>query len=110
MRLVIKVGTQVIVGKNGLDLKKIGNPRKVYDFGKFVFRSVDFSKNKKNPDYLYVLLKESPGFGQFSDGELAYVKEVKNVDGDTIVQIVISPSFYILKNLFLHLMFEMHPL
>ena len=73
---------------NELDLQKIGNPRKVYDFGKFVFRSVDFSKNKKNPDYLYVLWKESPGFGQFSDGELAYVKEVKNVDGDTIVQIV----------------------
>ncbi len=71
-----------------LDLLKIGNPRKVYDFGKYIFRSLNFSKDKKDPDNLYVIWKGSAAFDQFSDDELAYIKEVENVNNDTIVKIV----------------------
>lgn len=77
-----------------LDLQKIGNPRKVYDFGKYVFKGVNFSNDVKDPNTLYVLWKGSPAFGQFSDNELDYIKEVKNVDNDTIVKIIAFKKTY----------------
>ena len=37
-----------------LDLNKIGTPRKVYDFGKFEFRKINWEKDKDLPNTLFV--------------------------------------------------------
>ncbi len=71
-----------------LDLEKIGNPRKVYDFGKYTFKKVNFANEEKKKDTIYVLWRGSSAFGQFSDDELELKQEVKNIDDDTIVRVV----------------------
>ena len=80
---------------NELDLVKIGNPRKNYNFGKYIFRNVDFATEIKDPELLYVLWKDSQAYSQIDIKEISYLNEVKNVDNDTIVKIV---SFKNAKN------------
>ena len=72
-----------------LNLEKIGVPRKVYDFGKFEFRKIDWEKDRSMENTLFVgnddnLPQERVG----SDVNVTFVYKVQNNFGDTIAKLV----------------------
>ena len=75
--------------QNELDPVKIGTPRKVYDFGKYVFRKIDWPKDKASQNTLFVGNDENlPNLDIYKDKNVKMILEVKDEKGNAVAKLV----------------------
>jgi hypothetical protein len=72
-----------------LDLEKIGTPRKLYDFGKFEFRKIDWQKDKNLANTLFVGGEEGmPDRDVLENNKVSFIKDIWDWRGYKVARLV----------------------